>query len=98
MEVSFGETIKIFQGNDIAKIISFKRPEQKQNEPFVARLLQLLRQPARNYMPINHTMGNVIRRIPMNTELKQEIYACVRNGKMPTEAYRYLADYLANYK
>lgn len=98
LEVSFGETIKIFQGNDIAKIISFKRPEQKQNEPFVARLLQLLRQPARNYMPINHTMGNVIRRIPMNTELKQEIYVCVRNGKMPTEAYRYLADYLANYK
>lgn len=98
LEVSFGETIKIFQGNDIAKIISFKRPEQKQNELFVARLLQLLRQPARNYTPISHTMGNVIRRIPMNTELKQEMYVCVRNGKMPTEAYRYLADYLANYK
>ena len=98
LEVSFGETIKIFQGNDVAKTISFKRPEQKPNEPFAARLLQLLHQPTRNYTSVKHTMGNMILRIPMTAELKRELYVCVRNGKMPTEAYRYITDYLANRK
>ena len=98
VEVSFGETIKLFQGNDIVRIISFRRPYQGQDTPFVAQFLQLLRQPTMRYTPVKHTIGNVINHIPMNSELKQELYVCVRNGKMPTEAYRYLIDYFANHK
>lgn len=98
VEVSFGETIKLFQGNDIARIISFRRLYQGQDTPFVAKLLQLLQQQTMRYTPVKHTIGNVINHIPMNSELKQELYICVRNGKMPTEAYHYLIDYLANHK
>lgn len=97
LEVSFGETVKVLQGKDIAGSISFERPHQEKNTPFVTVLLQLLRQPTTKYVPVRHSMGNVIRRIPMSEELKQELYFCVRRGKIPTEAYRYLTDYLTNH-
>lgn len=97
VEISFGETIKLFQGNDIARTISFRRPYQGQETPFVAKLLQLLRKPTMKYTSVKHTMGSVIHRIPMSLELKKELYTCVRNSKMPTEAYRYLIDYLTNH-
>ncbi|WP_204652517.1 hypothetical protein, partial [Gemmiger formicilis] len=38
------------QGKDIAGSISFERPHQEKNTPFVTVLLQLLRQPTTKYV------------------------------------------------
>lgn len=98
IEVTFGETIKFLQGNDVVKTITFRRSHQEQDKPFMKILLQLLRQPTIKYVQVRHTLGNVMDRIPVNVELKQELYVCIQKGKMPMEAYRYLIDYLANHK
>lgn len=97
LEVTFGKTVRVFQGNDIACSISFERPHLEKSTPFTTTLLQLLQQPATKYVPVRHSMGNVIQRIPMNEKLKQKLYFCVRSGRMPAEAYRYLIDYLVNH-
>ena len=90
--INWGTSVTVFMGLDLVWEASFEKTiSVSQNED---ELLHQLRLCSGNIINVPHSIGNLAHRFKDYPKIRQWIYQCVRQGRMPEKALKILKKYV----
>ncbi|MBQ8133353.1 MAG: hypothetical protein IJ192_02930 [Clostridia bacterium] len=94
--INWGTSITVFIGFDCVWEVSFEKIiSESQDEK---KLLYKLRACSGNMVDIPHSIGSLVHRFKSYPKIRQWIYQCIRQGKMPEKALKMIKSYVVNEK
>lgn len=85
-EITYGKTIKVYQGLDLCRVISFVRPVEEKEEANIIRTLESFGGETMD-IPVRMVENRALRNYP---EIRKWIARRIRKGNVSCKAYKYL--------
>lgn len=92
--LKFGHIVKIYHGCDKVYELTFIREDNTEN--IGNALLNRIINSKGNEIPVNHSFGGIVDKLPNNRILKKWVYEAIRKGSAPAEAVKLIKSMVLN--